>query len=190
MARFDHPAMDLMPKYYSAIGEFIFRCAQLEYQLHELIWMTTGLGYRNGRIVTIGMKNKVLRGIIGSITATGDMVQSKEHIQLMHSLAKHARKFAKLRNRIAHGSWQSPDATEGDAHLVYMDEQEQRILPRRDESLDDVEINEKSKELRTLNLRAQKLIIELGGEPLPSQKTGIRKKTKKGVKKTKKGVTS
>lgn len=38
MVSFEHPAMDLEQEYYSAIGEFIFRYAQLEYQMHELVW--------------------------------------------------------------------------------------------------------------------------------------------------------
>jgi phage FluMu gp28-like protein len=169
MIRFDHPAMDLDAKYYSAIGEFIFRCAQLEYQIHEIIWMALGLGYKKGRILTIGMDAKALRGILNTITSTDNLIKNKKHIQEINSIALHSKEFSKLRNHLAHGSWQSPDATSRDAHLIYMKEKDERLLPKRS-NVDHAEIHRQTNKLQGFNRRAQKLILELGGEPLPSRK--------------------
>ena len=49
----DDVAIDLPSKYYPAIGEFLFRYAQLEYQMHEIIWRALDLENTEGRVLTI-----------------------------------------------------------------------------------------------------------------------------------------
>src|SRR6185312_8320090 len=110
-AQFDHPVVDLPSQYYAAIGEFLFRFAQLEYQLHEIVWLALQLGYEQGRILTIGTDFRVLCGMIGTITHPDADTWVKKHrtiVQEMNHVAGHGRKQIALRNRLAHGSWQSP----------------------------------------------------------------------------------
>lgn len=107
MAHFDNPVMDLPLSYYSAIGEFAFRFAQLEYQLHEIVWMALDLTYKAGRVLTIGTDVRVLCGMVNTITTGALWVTNKTRIQEMNHIANNARKLSKLRNRLAHGSWQA-----------------------------------------------------------------------------------
>ena len=67
MAQIDVPVMRLPSRYYRQIGEFIFRYAQLEYQLHEIVWALLALDYKAGRILTVGTDSRVLRAQIAAI---------------------------------------------------------------------------------------------------------------------------
>jgi len=170
MAHFDHPVMDLPASYYSAVGEFMFRFAQLEYQLHEIIWMAMDLGYQQGRILTIGTDFRVLSATIKTITRPDARVwvKNKTIIQEMNSIVGNGRKHYGLRNKIAHGSWQSPDGSPKNARLHFMKQEDERILPRHDKTLNDQRIHRHAGELRTLNHRAKKLIEQLyAGRPIP-----------------------
>jgi hypothetical protein len=40
------------PAGYAAIGEFVFRYAQLEYQMHEIVWAVMGLEYKASRALS------------------------------------------------------------------------------------------------------------------------------------------
>ena len=170
MAQFYHPVMDLPPEYYPAIGEFMFRFAQLENQLHEIVWMAMDLGYQEGRILTIGTDFRVLCAQIKTITRLDARVwvKNKTLIQEMNSIAGNGRKHLDFRNKIAHGSWQSPDGGQKQAQLLFTKHEEERILPRYDRTLDDKRIHRRAGQLRALNERARKLIDRLYAErPTP-----------------------
>src|SRR5262245_12319771 len=106
MAQIHEPVMDLPPAYYSAIGEFLFRFAQLEYQLHEIIWKAFKIGPKVGRTMTIGTDIRVLCGMIGTITGAKLWITNRTHIQEMNGIANGARSHSDFRNSLAHGSWQ------------------------------------------------------------------------------------
>ena len=169
MAQFDDPVMDLPQNYYDAIGEYMFRFAQLEYQLHEIVWMAIDLNYRSGRILTIGTDVRVLCGMIQTIRLAEIKWISKARTQEMNSIAGHARKQIVFRNTLAHGSWQAPKGDPKHARLHFMKEQHYRILPRYDPSLDAAKIFQKAGLLRGLNHRAKKLISLLNSERPSSQ---------------------
>jgi hypothetical protein len=169
MAQIDDPVMALPPAYYAAIGEFAFRFAQLEYQLHEIVWMALDLSYKAGRVLTIGTDVRVLCGMVNTITSTPTWITDKTRIQEMNSLANNARKLSGLRNRLMHGSWQGPGGNPKRARLHFMKEVHERILPRYDPKLDDRYIAKKAGELGALNERAKKLIRLLDGARPSSQ---------------------
>lgn len=164
MAQFDDPVMALPPSYYTAIGEFAFRFAQLEYQLHEIVWMALDLGYKAGRVLTIGTDARVLCGMVNVIVSEPIWIQDKARIQEMNSIANNARKLATLRNRLLHGSWQGPGGDPTQARLHFMKETHERILPRFDPNLDDKYIAQKAGALGALNQRARILISLLDAE--------------------------
>jgi hypothetical protein len=164
MAVFDDPVMDLQPQYYSAIGEFLFRYAQLEYQMHEMIWFALGLDYKRGRLLTIGSGTRTLRGMIGTITSTDRWVASKTTKQLMNSIASTAKKHFRLRNALAHGSWQAPNGDPKRARLHFMKEAHERLLPRFNPALDSRAIHKAAGELMSANHKARKLIASLSVE--------------------------
>lgn len=161
MAQFDDPVMDLPPEYYSAIGEFMFRYAQLEYQMHEIVWMAFDLGYKKGRILTIGTDARVLVGMISNIAGTDLWIRNPTRKQEMNSVAGTARKYYVLRNRIAHGSWQAPRGDPKQARLHFMKESEFRLMPRFDPTLDVGKIHKNAGALRNANLKAKRLISAL-----------------------------
>lgn len=163
MERFDHPAMDLEPEYYPAMGEFIFRYAQLEYQMHEIVWFAVKLGYKEGRILTIGTDSRVLRSMLLTITSTDSWIASKTHKQEINSLCATSQSFNSMRNYLAHGSWQSPDATAKGATIHYMKQAEERLLPKRSK-ITHAEIYAAASKLKQMNALAQRLIVQLGGK--------------------------
>ncbi len=103
MAQIDRPVMDLPHSYYPAMGEYLFRFAQLEYQLHEIVWMAFDIAYKPGRILTIGTDLKVVAAMINVIAKDSRWIKSPTRRQEMNSLANRARSYAPLRNSIVHG---------------------------------------------------------------------------------------
>jgi hypothetical protein len=157
MATFQPNLMDLPARYYSAIGEFLFRYSQLEYQLHEIIWFAMSLGYKRGRVLTIGTDNRVLRGIVSTITFDARWIKDQSLRQEMNYIAGVAKKHSVFRNRLVHGAW----CDGGAPRLHYMKEKEYRFIPRYDPKIDDRTIADYAGSLRAANLRAQKLIHKL-----------------------------
>jgi len=169
MAQIDDPVMALPPAYYMAIGEFMFRFAQIEYQMHEIVWMALDLSYKAGRVLTIGTEIRVLCGMVTTIVSEPIWIKNKYRTQEMNSIAGKARKLSTLRNRLAHGSWQGPGGDSQKARLHFMKETHERILPRYDPKLDDRYIAKKAGEVGDLNERARKLIRALDSERPSSQ---------------------
>jgi hypothetical protein len=163
MAQIAQPVMGLPHPYYAAIGEFLFRFAQLEYQLNEIIWSALQLDYKTGRTLTIGSDVKVLCQTIKTIANTRRKIWIKDPtlIQEMNSIANTATSLRERRNAIAHGSWQSTTGQPIGAILHFM--KNDRILPRADKSIDDRRIASDAAKLHDLNQRAKKLIAALGG---------------------------
>ena len=159
--------MNLPHQYYPAIGEFMFRCAQLEMQMHEIAWRATNIDNKQGRTLTIGADSKVIRGILGTATIPGMkgawIPDSEKAIkQEINYLREHSKPFVKLRNRIAHGSWQSPvDGKHSEVQLLAVKEQDEKYYARFDPSIDDAHIHQQCKLLKALNLRAKALLIKL-----------------------------
>ena len=54
--------MNLPYQYYPAIGEFIFRCGQLENQLHAILWRAIDIDNKQGRLKA-GDPNKISLGM-------------------------------------------------------------------------------------------------------------------------------
>jgi hypothetical protein len=154
---YHHPLMDLPSPYYRAIGEYIFRYAQLEYQLHEIIWAAMDLGPKEGRSLTIGTDIRVLVGICSTIVASRFWIKEPEALAAIKAFASATQKASSFRNELAHGSWQSRERR-GPPRLHRMKESGNRIMPDYDATLDAKLIRSRAKALRTWNLRARRLI--------------------------------
>ena len=167
----DDAAIDLPRKYYPAIGEFIFRYAQLEYQMSEIIWRALKIGNKEGRVLTVGTDARVLCATINVIASENPYVTwvNKTHAQEMNSIANDARKLYTFRNLLAHGTWQHPPGKPQEVRIHFMKDAEVRIMPRLRKDIDDAEIHRKSGKLRSLNVRAEKLIKNLWNELTLSQ---------------------
>jgi hypothetical protein len=122
MAQFAQPAIDLPASYYAAIGEFLFRFAHLEYQLHEIIWASMGLGYKSGRTLTIGTNTNSLRAMIRTIALGATWLKGEALRKELKAIANEIKDHASWRNAIAHASWQSPYGTPDNAHLHFIKE--------------------------------------------------------------------
>jgi hypothetical protein len=167
----DDAAIDLPHGYYEAIGEFMFRYAQLEHQMHQIIWRALKIGNKEGRVLTIGTDAKVLCAMINVITSENPWitwVQKKALVQEMNSIAGDARKMYPFRNVLAHGTWQHQPGKPQDVVIHFMKEADVRIMPRRTKVGAD-EIHQKCGKLRSLNVRAEKLIQNLHNELTTSQ---------------------
>lgn len=153
------PVMQLPASNYRAIGEFMFRYSQLESQLHEIVWHSLRLGYKTGRIVTIGTDSKVLCGMIGTITSSRMWIADPKLAEEMNAISKIVHDFSEDRNLIAHGSWQAPVfSPKSPAKLVKTKKRSERILPRASGAMTAANIRAKCKELRRANLRARNLL--------------------------------
>ena len=161
-----HNALRLPQKYYPPIGEFIFRWAQLEYQMQEIIWRSVGIDNKTGRTLTVGMDARTLSAILNTLTL--QWLTHPTEKQMVNSIAKGVRSLSNFRNQLAHGSWQYPKGGKPeDVYLHYMKETaEQRIMPRarRHEPPD---IKKQADRLRRLNEKAQKLIFRLDARQTP-----------------------
>jgi len=161
MSQIDTVVTALPHEYCQPIGEFLFRFAQLEYQLQEVIWAALDLGPKEGRILTIGADGKALRQMAKTITGVDLWVKTKQHKQEINMVAEALRKHSEMRNAIAHGSWQSPDGRSSGARLHFMKRSENRIVPKYKPSLDDRLIQKWASQLKSANERARKLISNL-----------------------------
>lgn len=162
--------MHLPQDYYPCLGEFMFRCSQLESQMHEVLWRAVNIGNREGRILTIGTANKALRGMLQSVTSdqmrghclSKATARERKLIQEINSLVSKSREFTELRNRMAHGSWQSPiKGRYEDVQLLFMREQNEKYLARFDRSINDSFLQKKCRDLKALNIKAQLLILDI-----------------------------
>ena len=152
-------AMDLPAEYYTAIGEMMFRWAQLEHQMQEIIWRAMRIDNKQGRTLTVGMGSKVLCATLKTLTRQW-LITAKDK-QRANSIAKGAGKIAEFRNYLAHGSWEFPSGgDQKNLHLIYMKETAHRILPKAVKHTPE-EIRKKAGQLRQLNKRAQDLIYDL-----------------------------
>lgn len=159
--------LNLPHQYYLAIGEFMFRAGQLEVQMQEILWRAIDLDNRQGRVLTVGTAAKTVRAMLQTVVSDEAREQwIKKHtpkgktiIQRICSLVHKSKEFADLRNKIAHGSWQSPvRGDKSDARLVYMRERDEKYLARTDPNLDDSYLHKKCAELRSLNMKAHELL--------------------------------
>ncbi|MCH7888874.1 MAG: hypothetical protein IIA00_06305 [Proteobacteria bacterium] len=165
MAREFDTALTLPPEYYPPIGEFMYRWAQLEYQMQEIIWRAVGIDNRVGRTLTVGMGVKTLTAILGTLTRR--WLAHPTEKQMADSLAKGVRSLTLFRNHLAHGSWEYPKGGDpSDIYMIYMRETEQRILPTAKKH-EPPEIQKNANELRRLNEKAQKLIHRLDARQTP-----------------------
>ena len=165
MVRESDSALTLPSEYYAPIGEVIYRWAQLEYQMQEIIWRAVGIDNKLGRTLTVGMSAKTLIAILGTLTQK--WLTHPTEKQMANSIAKGVRSLADFRNHLAHGSWQYPKGGDpSDIHMSYMKETELRILPR-EKKHEPPEIQERADELRRLNERAQNLIHRLDAKQTP-----------------------
>lgn len=167
MAQLNDFVMNLPHQYYPAIGEFIFRCGQLENQLHEILWRAIDINNKQGRVLTIGTDAKVVRGMLSTVTSDESKgfwipISEKTLRQTINSLVKNSKEFTKLRNKIAHGTWQSPVGGKAhDVRLLFMKEQDEKYYAKFDPGLDDAYIHRQCKQLKALNLKAKTLLLSL-----------------------------
>ncbi len=158
-------ALQLPKGYYAPIGEVIFRWAQLEYQMQEIIWRSLGIDNKVGRTLTVGMDARTLAAILGTLTQR--WLTTPQEKQAAHSIAKGVRQLSNFRNHLAHGSWEYPKGGKpSDVYLIYMKEIEQRILPNAVKHKPP-KIKENAEKLRELNEKAQKLIHYLDKRQMP-----------------------
>jgi hypothetical protein len=158
MAQIHVVAEGLPPEYYAPFGELIFRWAQLEYQMQEIIWRAMGLDNKQGRVLTIG---KDARAIIQTLrTITLRWTNNATDKQLACSIAHGATQVIEFRNHLAHCSWQHPPGEPDNVYLHYMKEKEERLLPKAKKH-DPDEIRAKADKLQKLNEKAAKLIARL-----------------------------
>lgn len=156
--------MKLPPAYYPAIGEFMFRYAQLENQLHEIVWHAFDLNYPKGRILTIGTDARVLIGMVQGIANSTHWIKNKTTKQEMNAVAKKAKELYPHRNLIAHGSWQGDTINDPEPFLVRSKDPEHRILPRLATDVTFSAIHKWANELRSTNERARRLLKRIETE--------------------------
>jgi hypothetical protein len=159
--------MNLPHEYYPALGEFMFRVAQLEMQLHEILWRSMNIGNRDGRILTIGSPAKAIRGMLRNVVSDemkGTWLDRKKNAGLVQGIEKllnKAKPFADLRNKIAHGCWQSRVGSNDDVQLLFIKEQDEKYLARVDPKINAAYIHQQCKQLKSLNLMAKQLSHDL-----------------------------
>ncbi len=159
-------ALHLPAKYYAPIGEFIFRWAQLEYQMQEIIWRSLGIDNKMGRTLTVGMNATTLAAILNTLTLQW-LATTKEK-EAVRDIAKGVRELREFRNQLSHGSWEYPKGGKrSDVYLIYMKETAaQRILPRAVKH-EPQEIKSNAGKMKRLNENAQKLIHHLDKRQTP-----------------------
>lgn len=168
-----HEACENLPhQYYPAIGEFMFRYAQLEYLLHEIIWRCLDIDNKQGRTLTIGAGMEVLLGTLSTITTTtgGSRWVTSSHVKgEIGNITKPAREYRALRNQLAHGSFQHPPSDKADVFMHYMKETlDQRFIPtgRR---LGHAEIHNAAGKLKAAIGRAKRLIARMQADRPPQE---------------------
>lgn len=160
-------SMNLPHEYYPAIGEFIFRFGQLEHQLHIMLCVTLDLDPKSGRILTVGAPVKAIRGMIETAISPdmrGYYISDSQRklLQKMHSLLNKCRGFDTLRNKLAHGAWEyAINGKFEDVGLVYVKERDQKYLAKKDKSVNAAYIHKECAKLKSANLAAKFLLIDL-----------------------------
>jgi hypothetical protein len=164
MAKLYEVASNLPPAYYPAIGELIFRWAQLEYQMQEIIWRALSIDNKRGRTLTVGKDARALASILRTLTLR--WITHPTDKQLTNHVAKCIGSVADTRNMLAHGSWQYPQGGEpADVYLHYMKETaQQRIMPRA-AKLEPPDIERHLAKLKLANRKAETLIQRLSARP-------------------------
>src|SRR5688572_830707 len=98
--------IDLPKSYYPAIGEIISRCAILEGEMRVIIWRAASMDNKLGRVLTVGMKAKVLIATMKNVANHwGGHPFFKQE---MNSIANRANELVADRNFVAHGVWGYP----------------------------------------------------------------------------------
>lgn len=163
--------MHLPNEYYAPLGEFMFRCSQLEMQMHEILWRAIDIDNKQGRVLTIGAGAQTIRGMLSTVTS--DALQgrwlsrNKEKIertiiQEVDSLIGKSREYTELRNRLAHGSWQAPiDGEYENVRLLFMKQQDEKYYARSDPKINAQFLHDQCREVRSLNIKAQLLILRI-----------------------------
>jgi hypothetical protein len=169
MAQDYKAVIDLPHPHYPAIGEFLFRFAQLEYQLHEIVWACLDLDFKQGRILTIGTDGRALRTMAKTITSAQRWVKTPFLKQEINGLVQFLKDNVNNRNAIAHGVWGSLTGEPKGAVLHFMKAPEERLLPRFDSDIDDRKIQTWAGNLRAWNVRAKRLIEKLNDARPSSQ---------------------
>jgi hypothetical protein len=160
----DHDfVMNLAHGYYLALGEFMFRCGQLENQMHEVLWLAIGIDNKQGRTLTIGADPRAIRGMLSTVTSVEQWIPSskKSLAQGINTLINKSKEFVKLRNRIVHGCWQTSVRGKTLPRLLYMKERDEKIVAKYDPAVDDAYIHKQCAQIKKLNLRAKQLIYDL-----------------------------
>lgn len=157
--------MDLPQDYYAAIGEFMFRTAQLEMQLHEILWRAINIDNKQGRVLTVGLGadiRRILNTVISAKSAGRWLSRDSRFIREIGSLTKSTEKFVAFRNKLAHGAWQARVGDrDSQPQLLFMNTSDEKILAKFDAKIDAGYIRAQCEKLRELNLRAQRLLIDL-----------------------------
>lgn len=159
--------MNLPHEYYPAIGEFMFRCGQLEHQMHNILWAAIDLDPKKGRLLTIGSPVKTMRAMLRTSVSPemrGHWIPNTEKalIQGICSVAQRSKEFTDFRNKIAHGAWQYPVRGKStNTSLIFVKEQNEKFLARVDTSIDAAHIHAKCARLKSVNLFAKQLLIDL-----------------------------
>jgi hypothetical protein len=160
-------AMNLPPDYYPAIGEFMFRCSQLEMQMHQIAWRVFNLENPVGRILTIGTPYKAIRSMLGASVSPemkGSLIPDKEKsvIQAINSLTLKSKQYFDLRNKIAHGGWEYPVGGKPEnTRLLFVRERNQKYLATYDANLDAAYLHKQCAGIKSLNLAAKRLMFDL-----------------------------
>lgn len=162
MVQMDEAAVNLPHEYYPAIGEFVFRFAQLEYLLHELTWRCIDIDNKQGRTLTIGTDLNVVLGYLNTITHANRWVTSNHVTGEIGNVCAVADKYRSLRNQIAHGSWQFPkNGDKTKVRMHYMKESaDHRMIPRH-KTLPPEHFHLASGKLKGAIERAKRLIAEI-----------------------------
>lgn len=161
MVRIDEAAVNLPHEYYPAIGEFVFRYAQLEYLLNEIVWRCMDIDNKQGRVLTIGSDISVLIGTINTVLGTPRWVQSNHIKGEAGNILKVVKDNKALRNQLAHGSWQFPkNGSPANVFMHYMKEADDRIVPTA-KRLTPETLHKASGKLKATIERAKRLILEI-----------------------------
>jgi hypothetical protein len=162
MKRIDEVAVSLPHEYYPAIGEFMFKYAQLEYLLHELLWRCIDVDNKQGRTLTIGADISAIFATLFTVTSTNRWISTPRFKGEIGNVVKVAREYKNLRNQLAHGSWQFPkNGKPADVWMHYIKETpDQRLLPSA-RKLEPSLMHKASGKLGATLGRAKRLILEI-----------------------------
>jgi hypothetical protein len=158
--------MNLPHEYYPALGEFLFRSAQLENQMHNIAWVALNIEPKQGRVLTIGAGAKAVRGML-STTASEEMrgywiPLNSALKQGIDSIVRRSKEYTDLRNRLAHGRWEYTVGGKPEGvSLMYTKERDEKFFAKKDKSIDAAFLHRKCAEVKSLNLAAKRLLIDL-----------------------------